>query len=373
MLEEQKPLQQIIDINRLRFDPNNPRLPSRLNGANHADLLEWMLKDASIFELMYSIGEQGYFDGEPLLVARTEIEGEYLVVEGNRRLAALKLLQDPLQVNIRQTTLSKICEEAEYKPTTVPCIVYSVREEILDHLGFRHVTGVKSWGPLAKARYLQDLSAKYIDEPAKQKYQLLAKSIGSRSDYVKRMLAGLELYDIIEEEDYYDIEDLNEVTLSFSLVTTALANSNIVDFLGLESSQDLGQLNLKRKNLKQLTEWIFKGDAQGRTRLGESRNFRYLNKVVASPEALSQFISGRSLHEALLYTDEPLNAFRDLVTKSKSNLQDAQNRLYLIREGLNRDDMIIATDIGRMARDVRITVEGRLEETRDSDSGFDDE
>lgn len=373
MADATKPTQQIIEIARLRLDAKNPRLPSRLHGADQTDLLEWMLNDASLFELMFSIGEQDYFDGEPLLVAEMRTPDKFLVVEGNRRLAALKLLHDPLQVNVRQTTLSNICDEARFKPTSVPCIVYPDREDILDHLGFRHVTGVKAWGPLSKARYLNELSAKYSTESETIRYRLLAKSIGSRTDYVKRMLTGLRLYNIIEDEEYYKIEKLNESTISFSLLTTALANSNIVHWLGLESAQDLEQSNLKRDHLKELTEWIYKRDEDGRTKLGESRHLRDLNKVVASKEGLSQFRSGRSLDEALLYTDAPVTAFRMLLSKSKGNLRDAQNQLYLVRAGLSADDKIVLLDISRLARDIRIALEGRLEEARHLDHEFDDE
>lgn len=373
MLREQRPIPLTIHIDKLVLDPKNPRLPARFRGADQISLLQWMLEDASIFELMYSIGQQDYFDGEPLLVAETVASKEYLVVEGNRRLAALKLLQNPNLVNVRQKTLSTIIDDADFKPTEVPCIVYSNREEILDHLGFRHVTGVKSWGPLAKARYLNDLSAKYAEESETRKYRLLAKSIGSRTDYVKRMLTGLRLYDVIEEEDYYDIDNLNESTISFSLLTTALANSNIVTFLGLQNAQDLKQENLQHKHLEELTRWIFERDEYGHTKLGESRHLKDLNRVVANDIALKQFRSGRTLDEALIYTDGPVTTFRSLLKKAKSNLEQSRNQLYLIRDGLTTNDKMILTDINRIARDVRITLEGRLDEARHPDNRYEDD
>ncbi len=43
---------------------------------------------------MLSIGQQGYFPGEPLLAVKSN--GNYIVVEGNRRLAAVKLLNGDL-------------------------------------------------------------------------------------------------------------------------------------------------------------------------------------------------------------------------------------------------------------------------------------
>lgn len=364
MTKGKKTEQVDISIDQLRLDPNNPRLPSRLNGADENEILRWMLQDASIFELMNSIGQQGYFSGEPLLVAKTESKDRYIVVEGNRRLAALKLLQHPGQVDIRQKTLQSIVEDAVHPVTPVPCIVYEAREDILDYLGFRHVTGIKSWGPLAKARYLQDLSSKYADETEGKKYQLLAKSIGSRSDYVKRMLAGLNLYRIIAEEDYYDIQDLNERTLSFSLVTTALGHPGIVNFLGLERAQDLEQPNLNRKHLRDLTRWMFE-EKDGRTRLGESRNFRKLNKVVASEIALEQFRNGYDLDEALIYTDGPSETFRKLLEDSRENLKRANGQFYLIRDGLKNSDQDLLENIRDLADNLDIVLTKKLRRARE--------
>ncbi len=360
---------EIIDIYQLKFDPQNPRIPSHVNGNDEQEILLWMLEDAGIFDLMESIAEQGYFNGEPLLVAKSS-QNEFIVVEGNRRLASLKLLQNPSLVDIRQKRLISITESAKHKPTQVPCIVYEDRESILDYLGFRHVTGIKSWSPLAKARYLAELSNKYSTVDEEGRYQQLAKTIGSRTDYVKRMLSGLKLYDIIDANDFYDIDNLNEDTISFSLVTTALANTNIVDFLGLENAQDLEQSNLNYKHLEELTHWVFE-EIDGRTRLGESRNFRDLNKVVASADALLQFRNGRSLNEALIYTDAPADTFRILLLEAKKNLQESQNQLYLIREGLSKDDLSILEDIEILVEDITSALRGRIKRSSRRSDDFD--
>ncbi len=81
----------------LEFDKDNPRLPhSVVNSNNEGDVIDWMLKDASIIELMGSIGEKGFFAGEPLLgIQHPEIPEKYIIVEGNRRLTAVKLLHHP--------------------------------------------------------------------------------------------------------------------------------------------------------------------------------------------------------------------------------------------------------------------------------------
>ena len=77
----------MIDTAILEFDPANPRF-YRLNDSHSIEaVVEEMLDDESVQDLMLSIGQKGYFEGEPLLVVRKP-GGHFTVVEGNRRLAA---------------------------------------------------------------------------------------------------------------------------------------------------------------------------------------------------------------------------------------------------------------------------------------------
>ena len=63
----------------------------RLQGVTDENkVIDYMVKYGNVTELMLSIGETGYSEAEPLLVVK-EGTDKYIVVEGNRRLAALKL------------------------------------------------------------------------------------------------------------------------------------------------------------------------------------------------------------------------------------------------------------------------------------------
>ena len=349
-----------LTIDQLHFDPMNPRLPSFLNSSNDDQVLMWMLDNGGVTDLIRSIGEQGYFVGEPLLVVHVS-DTQYTVVEGNRRLAALKLLRDPGLAKYRQSSISRLVSDAHQDVQTVPCILYKTRDEILDYLGFRHVTGIKSWSPLAKARYLETLSSssRFANVEDETKYRQLAKIIGSRIDYVKRILAGKKLYDHIEEKSFYNIGGLDEKTISFSLVTTALGHPNIWPFIGLDSPQDLEQEHLDSERLEDLTRWIFEKH-DGRTRLGESRHFGDLNKILASETALLEFQNGRTLQEALIFTDEPVENIRSLLTLAKENLQDSLDKLYLVRDGFVASDRVLSEDIRYLAEDIEAALAKRV-------------
>jgi ParB-like chromosome segregation protein Spo0J len=102
---------QRIDIGRLEFDAFNPRLPRTVDGRNQTAVLSWMLEDASLLELMRSIAIQDYFPGEPLLVV--PLAGDRaVVVEGNRRLAAARLLAEPRSASVRKVAVREIADEA---------------------------------------------------------------------------------------------------------------------------------------------------------------------------------------------------------------------------------------------------------------------
>ena len=103
---------------------------------------------------MRSIGQKGYFEGEPLLLI--EENDSYVVVEGNRRLAAVKLLNQQIPPPSRRSnSVAQIRDEAvEPAPVELPCILYSSRRDVMRYLGYRHITGIREWDALSKAKYL---------------------------------------------------------------------------------------------------------------------------------------------------------------------------------------------------------------------------
>jgi len=278
--------------------------------------------------LMASIGEQGYSAAEPLLVTEKNAEGKYRVIEGNRRLCALKLLREPTLVAAKSASLKKVALEAKQRPDEVPCIVYRSREDVLAYLGYRHITGIKQWDSLAKARYLRQLYQKSEEATEEGKCRELAGIIGSRSDYVRKLLCGLAVYDKIQEEGFFNIPDL-ERNISFSLITTALSYTELRSFAGLASGGEVHPQSLEVGHLKEFTEWLFK-TTEGKTRLGESRNLGQLAAVVADKEALREFRDGKGLETAFLLS----GGAKDRVQKAIWNASEKLDLAYKYSAGV---------------------------------------
>ncbi|MFC1806048.1 hypothetical protein ACFL09_03615 [Planctomycetota bacterium] len=350
-----EPRRDTLSVDDLRFDPENPRLPSGLDGTSEEDVLRWMLRDGNIPELMGAIGKVGYFQGEPVLVVAggRGRDGFHTVVEGNRRLAAVKLLRKPRLAPTKQKTVQRVSEEARYKPDNLPVLIFDAREDILDYLGYRHVTGIKAWGPLAKARYLEQLVRRDKGGYTRHAFQELARTIGSKPNYVARLLTGLIIYRRIEGEGFFGIEELDESTFDFSLLTTALSYENIVGFLGLKAATDPNVPGLRGARLGELTCWVFEKDEYGLTRLGESRNFKKLNRIVANPPALKLFRASYSIEQADLLTEGPLVVFQKALRDGKRSLENARDQMHLIGKPTQPDvDLLEAVEkLARMLRE----------------------
>ncbi|MDZ7896573.1 MAG: hypothetical protein U5N85_00885 [Arcicella sp.] len=246
-----------------------------------------------------------FFAGEVLLVIK-ELDGSYTVIEGNRRLTAVKLLNQPNLTTIRKPSITEISENAKYVPTILPCLVFKEKNAILKYLGFRHITGIKSWRVLEKARYLSDMRIRdYESISFLKSCTEIAKSIGSRSDYVKRLLVGYELYEIVEEEKFYFIDNLKDTKFFLNYFIDSLSRDNIRIFLGINLNSDLPIENVKKDNLKKIVFWWFE-KTQGQSRvLGDSEGLKLLDAVIGNEDALMAFDKGgATIYEAYELTGD---------------------------------------------------------------------
>ncbi|HEV2033233.1 MAG TPA: hypothetical protein VGU71_03380 [Candidatus Dormibacteraeota bacterium] len=349
---------QQIEVDRLTFDPLNPRLPRTVDGHSKSAVLKWMLEDASLLELMNSIGIQGYFPGEPLVVVPGP-QSRLIVVEGNRRLAAVLLLAHPSTAGTRRTAVQTIAAEAAFRPDVLPCVVFASRDEVIDYLGYRHVTGIKEWEPLAKARYVEQLLGAGHAK-GKDPLAIVARKIGSKRSYLARLMGALTLYDYATAREIVGSNGLDESEINFSFITLALGYPSIRGFAGL--SDDSSSVHGAKENVRSLFDWMFKQMTGGTTVLGESRNMGDLAAVIDKPAALKALRSGRSLADALLLTEAPLQVFRTSIREAKERLQTATLQLSVVHE-ITDLDIASVEEIVVVSRDLRTLLQSRREDS----------
>ncbi len=315
-----------------------------------------MIKSGNVTELMCSIAELGYTDAEPLLVVEDKKEkGKYIVVEGNRRLAAIKLLNKPELAKLRADTICSIVEKATTIPTEIPCVIYPDRNDILDYLGYRHITGVKEWGALEKATYLNVLYERHNAEglSADDIYRKLAQMIGSRMDYVRKLHMSYKLYLIASDKAFYELDDYDD--FSFSWITAALGYSEIQDYIGLGEG-DYSLDNLKKDNFEQLFKWLF-----NKKIVSESRRIRDLAKVIGSESAIEKLKDGFSLDEALLYSSNSEDVFIQLLIDSRDKLRKAVSQIEPLKAKPEKTDSLLE-DITKLTNSIKGAIKANFED-----------
>ena len=315
-----------IAVENLKLDLDNPRLPKSKQGKDESEVIKFMLLQSATLELMMAIGENDFFAGEQLLVVEGKSDkGKYTVIEGNRRLTAVKLLSNPKLSEVKKESIKQICEEAEFKPTKVPCLVFNEKQEILKYLGFRHITGIKSWKLLQKARYLSELKEREFNTvPYLDACRNIAKSIGATyGAHINRLLTSYELYKIVEDEGFYSIDNLNDTNFHLNYFNDALNKTNILNFLGINLNSDSPLDELNKENLKKLIFWWFQ-KFEGKSRaLGTSKELKMLDKILSNNNALMAFENGESIDIAYELTNDMDVIFKKEVEKSLNAMEQA--------------------------------------------------
>ena len=158
---------------------------------NQSSILTYMYRTAVLDELGRSFADNGYFEHEPLLVTRES--DSWVVLEGNRRLAALKvLLQTPAADEAGLRFDLEIGNELREQLALVPCYVVG-REEVRKYLGFRHIGGIKRWGPEAKARYVIDEVDRARTAGELRPFLAVARRVGSNTQSIRDSYIALLL------------------------------------------------------------------------------------------------------------------------------------------------------------------------------------
>lgn len=162
----------------LHFDLENPRFVEH-EAKSEEELILYLYDNVDVDELIQSILSAGYVDFEPLIVLREE----NIVVEGNRRLAALRLISDAALCKKLKVSLPSI-EGAKALPATVRVRWVNDRKEARSFIGFKHINGPFKWDALAKAKYAAQWLADGGDIAA------ISRTLGDNHNTVRRLVNG---------------------------------------------------------------------------------------------------------------------------------------------------------------------------------------
>lgn len=195
-----------IPLDKLIFDPNNYRFQDeddfrsvskdKLHLETNQTRSLTRLK-SGIDELKKSIQSNGFLEVERVIVIPYEtLPDYYVVVEGNRRVAALKLLQEEAKAGLID---GEILQRTFLE---VPCLVIENAEDAPFFkealMGIRHVGGIRQWGGYQRAKLIADLKQNHNLD-----FQEISERIGlSVQEVARRYRAYMALQQMFEDDEY---------------------------------------------------------------------------------------------------------------------------------------------------------------------------
>lgn len=340
------------EVDNLYLDPNNPRLGREIVATSPSqDAILDLMKEWTLEELGVSFCESGFWPQEALIVVQERIEGvsRLVVVEGNRRLAALKLLASAVKGEPVGGAWLKMVQGLGRAATEkllrkIPYMLMPSRASVKSYLGFRHVTGIKEWNPAEKAQFIAELI-----ENDGLSYEQVRRRIGSKTPAVRQNYISYRL--LQQMEQHSEKVDIEKVEDRFSVLYLSIRTEGVQKYLSIDIEADpvSARKPVPRENLKQLVnfaKWLF-GDAKHAPLFTDSRRVEdfghvllnqtavdYLERTEKPSFEVARRMAGVSEQEVAKHvevaadeTEEALRAAHH--HKDSSRLEDAVLRLAL--------------------------------------------
>jgi predicted ATPase len=201
--------QRRVSVRNLFLDPNNFRIihePDQKQVADadvkNRDVVQRTIrllsgdKNQNIQDLIESFKANGYLRVDQILVRELPGGGAFVVVEGNRRVAALKFLQQ--EYESKGIDLGKLDPEVF---SQVPVVLYTDGDELhhLTLMALKHISGNKKWGEWNQAQLLEQLHKHHgLNE------EEICRRIGISKVELRRSLRALALVAEYQNSDYGD-------------------------------------------------------------------------------------------------------------------------------------------------------------------------
>ncbi|QHE60396.1 hypothetical protein FHE72_04575 [Rossellomorea vietnamensis] len=197
------PETKVINVKDILVNLNNPRFEEQPD--EESEIIK-ILSTKKIFQLMQDISKHGLDPSDlPNLIYNSELK-KYIVMEGNRRITAIKVLNDiknvPSSIEKREKIINqvqKITKENSFEPIkSITCIVYKESDPTLKHFielkhtGERKGAGRVQWDTESKARF--DGSGnfrEYLVEFLKQVHPKIESNFGLTT--IERIIADPDM------------------------------------------------------------------------------------------------------------------------------------------------------------------------------------
>lgn len=241
----QKPVDRIA-IERLQLDVRNPRFGETAAGfTSQNDVVDWIVEQFGVDDVISSLAINGYFDAEPLIVEQIHGTQDYVVKEGNRRLAAcLILAKDPRAKNHwrKAENFHRRNQAIDWSPKKkLPAIKFGDGESqaLLSYLGVRHIVSSQPWDSYAKATWISEVIAS-----GTLTLEQIAEVTGDKNRTIARLLEGYNFVKQLQAGGQFDPKSStrkgrgSNVDYPFSWVYTLLGYGPVREWLSLGTVGD---------------------------------------------------------------------------------------------------------------------------------------
>jgi hypothetical protein len=222
-----------ISITALRLDPNNPRLRLHSGGNSEKEIIERLCKlgqqQSPSQVIKHILADRGYLHNEIPVVYKAPGKSELIVIDGNRRMAALKMVHDPSLIPSTRHGLRADCEKLRgLVPDKIRYWVTSSVSDAKRTIYRAHNEGSREWETLARYATHYD----YFKEG--QTIQDISEITGSLQKDIRDEINAWLLYEAMRTHiPEFQIED--EGITNFERVTTSYAAFPEILGFGLSS------------------------------------------------------------------------------------------------------------------------------------------
>lgn len=351
-----------VSTDLLDFDQNNPRLvEDGIRNPTESQIILALADMADLSEIVESIAANGYIDIEPIIAQPSG--DRWRVLEGNRRLAAIRILQNPSLA--RGTGMLVPDISPERLETLKELTIYAVDspEEAREYIGFKHINGPHKWDAIAKARFAADWYR--TDKKKGITIDKIARRLGDNHDTVLRLVNGMFVLDQAEKSKIYDIKERYPgKRFAFSHLYTALTRPGYRNFLGLPEEWRSGdpkpnpvpEENLD--NLKQVLLWLYgsKPDQIKPVITSQNPDLKLLAEVLSNPQARTVMMLRNDLREAHALVERKGARFESALVNAKQEVETAMGQIT----GFDPSDSTLL-EIGRDLRETSNQLYGFME------------
>lgn len=147
-----------LSVANIKLDKDNPRIPTYSMIRNSRDIINYMFESEQVLRLARKIVDKGFISHDPIYVIKES--DSYIVVEGNRRVTALKCLLDPdlapsLSIKKNLSLLkNKLGEDLIEK---IEVYVAPSRKDVENVLFELHAEGKLQWSRQQKNKFIAEI------------------------------------------------------------------------------------------------------------------------------------------------------------------------------------------------------------------------